>query len=57
MDITWYMRRSMLVKVYVSTELVMINDKSEGFGETWEFLDRRIENVKRMDEMFDGKSP
>ena len=56
-DITWYMRRSMLVKVYVSTELVMINDKSEGFGETWEFLDRRIENVKSMDEMFDGKSP
>ena len=55
-DITWYMRRSMLVKVYIATELVMINDKSEGFGQTWEFLDRRIENAKMMNDMLD-KSP
>ena len=44
----------MLVKVYLATELVMINDKSEGFEQTWEFLDRRIDNAKMVNDMFDN---
>lgn len=31
--------------VYKATELSMIQDKSDDFKETWEFLDRRIEGV------------
>ena len=32
-------------KVYVATELYMLQDESEGHEATWEFLDRRIDNV------------
>ena len=35
----------MLAAVYKSTELSMIQDKSEDYRNTWEFLDRRIEGV------------
>jgi len=44
-DFNWYTKRAILAGVYTSTELYMLNDKSEGFNETWQFLDRRIENI------------
>ena len=45
MDYTWYTKRALLSGLYVSTELYLIGDRSRGHEATWEFLDRRIEDV------------
>ena len=34
----------MLAGVYKSTEIFMLQDKSEDFQDTWAFLDRRVED-------------
>ena len=44
-DFNWYTKRSLLTKVYVMTELHMVQDKSEDFADTWEFMDRRLDEV------------
>ncbi len=44
-DITWYTKRGLIGGVYVSTELYMLTDKSEGFANTWDFLERRLQDV------------
>ena len=44
-DHNWYTKRASLLAVYSSTLLYWLNDSSEGFKDTWAFLDRRIENV------------
>ena len=41
-DFNWYTKRLSLLAIYKSTELAMMNDKSEDFAETWSFLDRRL---------------
>ena len=41
-DGSWYMKRAVLTGVYVSTELFMLTDKSEGYQATWDFLDERL---------------
>lgn len=45
LDYNWYTKRLMLLGVYKSSELAMMQDKSEDFGETWQFLDRRFQDV------------
>jgi len=42
---SWYVKRSMLLKVYVLTEIYMLADKSNNYEETWVFLERRIEEM------------
>jgi ubiquinone biosynthesis protein COQ9 len=44
-DHNWYTKRASLLAVYSSTLLYWLNDESDGFKDTWSFLDRRIENV------------
>ena len=44
-DINWYSKRVTLSAVYSSTVLYWLGDDSPGAAATWEFLDRRIENV------------
>lgn len=44
-DLNWYTKRATLSAVYASTVLYWLGDDSEGHQATWEFLDRRIENV------------
>lgn len=44
-DFTWYTRRGLLIGVYTATELCMLTDKSAGYRDTWEFLDRRLKDV------------
>jgi ubiquinone biosynthesis protein COQ9 len=44
-DHNWYTKRASLLAVYSSTLFYWLNDESEGFKDTWSFLDRRIENV------------
>lgn len=47
-DYNFYTKRLLLSGVYSSTLLYWLNDRSEGFAETWAFLARRIEDVMRV---------
>lgn len=44
-DGNWYTKRVILSGVYSSSMLYWLGDDSEDHAETWDFLDRRIENV------------
>ena len=44
-----YTKRATLSGVYASTVLYWLGDSSQGGSETWEFLDRRIEDVMRIE--------
>ena len=44
-DFNWYTKRALLSGVYLSTLLYWLNDESEEFAETWDFLERRIGDV------------
>lgn len=44
-DMNWYTKRGLLAGVYVSTELYMLTDSSPDFYDTWEALQRRLDDV------------
>jgi len=48
-DVNWYTKRGTLCAVYSSTVLFWLGDDSANFQATWEFLDRRIENVMQFE--------
>ncbi len=48
-DFNWYSKRATLSAVYAATVLYWLGDDSEGSAATWEFLDRRIEDVMRFE--------
>lgn len=48
-DVNWYTKRATLSAVYSSTLLFWLGDDSDGFAETWAFLDRRIANVMQIE--------
>jgi ubiquinone biosynthesis protein COQ9 len=50
-DINWYSKRAILSAVYSSTLLYWLGDQSEDHQATWEFLDRRIENVMQFEKL------
>nr|CAI5864879.1 unnamed protein product [Callosobruchus analis] len=41
-DFNWYLRRIGIAGVYKASELYMIQDKSNEFQDTWNFLNRRL---------------
>lgn len=47
-DFNFYTKRALLAAVYGSTLLAWLDDRSEGCAATWRFLDRRIEDVMRI---------
>lgn len=47
-DPSWYTKRASLSAIYASTELFMTTDRSEGFVETRNFLQRRLEEVQEV---------
>jgi ubiquinone biosynthesis protein COQ9 len=47
-DYNFYTKRGLLAAVYGSTVLYWLNDNSEGFADSWAFLDRRIADVMRI---------
>jgi ubiquinone biosynthesis protein COQ9 len=47
-DFSFYTKRALLAGVYGATVLYWLNDKSDGFAETWTFLDRRIADVMKI---------
>lgn len=50
-DLNWYTKRATLSAVYAATVLYWLGDQSEGHAATWEFLDRRIEDVMRFEKL------
>lgn len=48
-DANWYTKRATLSGVYSATLLYWLGDDSEGHVRTWAFLDRRIEDVMRIE--------
>lgn len=48
-DLNWYTKRATLAGVYSSVLLFWLGDESEGFTQTWAFLDRRIDNVMQIE--------
>lgn len=48
-DFAYYTKRATLTAVYGATVLVWLQDSSEGFAETYAFLDRRIADVMRIE--------
>ena len=49
-DINWYTKRATLSGVYSSTVLYWLGDDSADRQATWDFLDRRIADVMRIEE-------
>ncbi|KAM3870381.1 ubiquinone biosynthesis protein COQ9, mitochondrial [Diretmus argenteus] len=47
-DMNWYTKRAALTGIYNTTELVMLQDSSPDFQDTWNFLDNRIQDVVNM---------
>jgi ubiquinone biosynthesis protein COQ9 len=47
-DYNYYTKRCLLASVYSTTVLFWLNDESDGFSDTWEFLDRRIGDVMKI---------
>lgn len=50
-DLNWYSKRTTLAAVYSATVLYWLGDTSEGDAATWEFLDRRIDNVMQVEKL------
>lgn len=48
-DVNWYTKRATLSGVYGATVLYWLGDESAGHEATWAFLDRRIEDVMRIE--------
>ncbi|NOZ42106.1 MAG: COQ9 family protein [Alphaproteobacteria bacterium] len=48
-DFNYYTKRLTLSGVYSSTLLYWLNDESENYQDTWDFLDRRITNVMQFE--------
>jgi len=53
-DLNWYTKRAILSAVYSSTLLYWLGDDSKAYQATWEFLDRRIENVMQFEKFKSG---
>ncbi|GHF19712.1 hypothetical protein GCM10017044_13090 [Kordiimonas sediminis] len=48
-DYNWYTKRMTLSAVYSTTLLYWMDDDSDDLAATWDFLDRRIENVMQFE--------
>ncbi|XP_061878359.1 ubiquinone biosynthesis protein COQ9, mitochondrial [Entelurus aequoreus] len=47
-DMNWYRKRAALTGIFNTTELVMLQDSSPDFQDTWLFLDNRIQDAVNM---------
>ncbi|MDP7151415.1 MAG: COQ9 family protein [Paracoccaceae bacterium] len=48
-DVNWYTKRMTLSAVYSAVALFWLGDESDGYQDTWDFLDRRIDNVMQFE--------
>ena len=50
-DVNWYTKRVTLSTVYSTTVLYWIGDESPEHAATWDFLDRRIDDVMQIEKL------
>ena len=50
-DVNWYTKRATLGTVYSATVLYWLGDNEPDNAATWEFLDRRIDNVMQIEKL------
>jgi len=50
-DFSYYSKRALLAGVYTASVFYWLSDKSEGSEDTWAFIDRRIEDVMRIQKL------
>ena len=50
-DGNWYSKRATLSAVWASVVLYWLGDDSPGYAKTFEFIDRRIENVMQLEKL------
>ncbi|RVT92795.1 COQ9 family protein [Sphingomonas crocodyli] len=50
-DFAWYTKRTTLSTLYATTMMAWMDDDSEGFADTYAFLDRRIDNVMQFEKL------
>lgn len=48
LQFNWYTRRAVLTGIYNTTELVMMQDTSPDFEDTWRFLENRVADAMNM---------
>lgn len=48
LQLNWYTRRAVLAGIYNTTELVMMQDSSPDFEDTWHFLENRINDAMNL---------
>jgi ubiquinone biosynthesis protein COQ9 len=53
-DINWYSKRTTLSAVYSATVLFWLGDDSTDHQATWDFVDRRIDNVMQIEKIKAG---
>ncbi len=53
-DINWYTKRATLAAVYSATVLFWLGDDSAECVDSWDFLDRRIENIMQFERFKSG---
>ena len=53
-DINWYTKRATLAAVYSATVLFWLGDDSVECVDSWDFLDRRIENIMQFERFKSG---
>jgi len=53
-DLNWYTKRATLSGVYGATVLYWLGDDSAGHQATWDFLDRRIDQVMQVEKLKAG---
>jgi ubiquinone biosynthesis protein COQ9 len=51
-DFNFYTKRGLLAGVYSATLVYWLNDTSPEFGDTWSFLERRLDEVLRIPKLF-----
>ncbi|MEL6609617.1 MAG: COQ9 family protein [Pseudomonadota bacterium] len=50
-DVNWYTKRATLAGVYSSAVLYWLGDDSVDYAATWDFIDRRIDNVMQIEKV------
>lgn len=50
-DFNFYSKRALLAGVFSATMLRFLSDDTEGFADTWAFLDRRINDVMQIEKL------
>lgn len=50
-DFNFYTKRGILAGVYTTTLACWLSDSSEGYADTWAFLDRRIDEVMQFEKL------